>query len=204
MGERLSTREISRRAVRQKIEDVAMELFLAKGFDATTVDQIAAEAGISARSFFRYFPTKEDVVIGDPREFGVVLRDALETRPAAEDATTAVRGALDDFVGVVVANPAALGISTIMLNTSALWAKHLEKQRVWVELLQPEVLRRLRGAPHPELLAPAILESALATFHAVLMHWAAHDGVDDLHELFRLASEATTGTPPSGDSRRHS
>lgn len=197
MGEQLSTREISRRAVRKKIEAVAMELFLEKGFDATTVDQIAAEAGISPRSFFRYFPTKEDVVIGDPAEFGAVLRDALESRPAEEDAATAVRGALAEFVGLVVANPAALGISTIMLTTPSLWAKHLEKQRVWVELLRPDVLRRLGDAPHPDLLAPAILESALATFHASLMHWASRDGVDDLHELFRLASTATTGSPPS-------
>ncbi|MCX2732980.1 TetR family transcriptional regulator [Saccharopolyspora sp. NFXS83] len=197
MAERLSTREISRRAIRHKIESVAMELFLEKGFDATTVDQIAAEAGISARSFFRYFPTKEDVVTGDPVEYGVVLRDALESRPTGEDAATAVRGALAEFIGSVAANPAALGISTIMLKTPSLWAKHQEKQRVWVELLQPETVRRLGGAPHPDLLAGAILESALATFHASLMHWASRDGDDDLHELFRLASSATRGAPLS-------
>lgn len=174
-----------------------MELFLENGFDATTVDQIAAEAGISARSFFRYFPTKEDVVTGDPVEYGVVLRDALEARPAGEDAVNAVRGTLAEFIGAVVANPAGLGISTIMLNTPSLWAKHQEKQRVWMELLQPETLRRLGDAPHPDLLAGAILESALATFHASLMHWASRGGKDDLHELFRLASSATTGAPPS-------
>ncbi|GAB2667356.1 TetR family transcriptional regulator [Saccharopolyspora gloriosae] len=176
---------------------MAMELFLEKGFDATTVDQIAAEAGISARSFFRYFPTKEDVVIGDPVEYGTVLRDALEARPAEEDAVHAVRGALVEFIGAVAENPAAVGISTIVLTTPSLWAKHQEKQRVWAELLQPETLRRLGGAPHPELLATAILESALATFHASLMHWASRDGNDDLHELFRLATAATAGTPPS-------
>ncbi|MFR9730752.1 TetR family transcriptional regulator [Saccharopolyspora sp. MS10] len=197
MAERLSTREISRQAIRRKIESVAMALFLERGFDATTVDQIAAEAGISARSFFRYFPTKEDVVTGDPVEYGVVLRDALEARPAEEDAVRAVRGALADFVGMVVANPAALGISTIVLNEPSLAAKHQEKQRVWVELLRPETLRRLGGTPHPELLAGAILESALATFHASLMHWASRGGTDDLHELFRLASSATTGAPPA-------
>ena len=46
-----------------EVAEMATQLFLAKGFDETTVDEICAAAGLSRRSFFRYFKTKEDIVI---------------------------------------------------------------------------------------------------------------------------------------------
>ena len=58
-------RERTRRAVHREIAEAGMALFLDQGFEETTVDQIAEAAGISRRSFFRYFATKEDVVLGD-------------------------------------------------------------------------------------------------------------------------------------------
>ncbi|MFX6226362.1 helix-turn-helix domain-containing protein, partial [Acinetobacter baumannii] len=54
--------ERSRRAAYAEISGIAMRLFLDQGFEQTTIDQIAAAAGISRRSFFRYFGTKEDVL----------------------------------------------------------------------------------------------------------------------------------------------
>jgi AcrR family transcriptional regulator len=54
----------SRQAVRQKVVETGMRLFVDQGFDATTTTQIANEVGISSRSLFRYFATKEDLVLG--------------------------------------------------------------------------------------------------------------------------------------------
>jgi hypothetical protein len=56
-------RERKRRQTRDRLTKVAMELFLARGFEATTLDDIAAAAEISRRSFFHYFASKEDVVL---------------------------------------------------------------------------------------------------------------------------------------------
>ena len=53
------------RTTRAELERVAFALFEAKGFDETTVDDIAAAAGIGRRTFFRYYPSKNDVVWGD-------------------------------------------------------------------------------------------------------------------------------------------
>jgi AcrR family transcriptional regulator len=185
-----SSREVSRQAVRKHIEAVAMDLFVANGFDATTVDQIATAAGVSPRSFFRYFPTQEDVVIGDPMEFGVILRDALLARPDDEGAADAVQQALDTFVDSVNANPAALGISTVMLNTPSLRAKHIEKTIVWEDLLLPEVRRRLGDAAYAEVVARAIVAAGLATFHAVLMQWADGGGREELRVLLAAGFRA--------------
>lgn len=56
--------------MRAEIAAVAVRLFQEQGFEKTTVDQIAAEAGLSRTSFFRYFATKEDVVLGHLEELG--------------------------------------------------------------------------------------------------------------------------------------
>jgi AcrR family transcriptional regulator len=73
-------------ATAQAILDAAMKLFGERGFAVTTIDDIAAEAGIGRRTFFRYFPTKEDIVL-DPRRLDRAFARAalLERRSRAED-----------------------------------------------------------------------------------------------------------------------
>jgi AcrR family transcriptional regulator len=69
-------------ATARTIVDAAMTLFAKRGFAATTIDDIAERAGIGRRTFFRYFPTKEDIVLDPRRIDGVFLRAALRSRPA--------------------------------------------------------------------------------------------------------------------------
>ena len=80
----------------RSIVDAAMRLFGRQGFGATTVDQIAAAAGVGRRTFFRYFPTKEDVVL-DPRRLDHALtRAALHERRARVDDIEHVMGVLEE------------------------------------------------------------------------------------------------------------
>jgi mycofactocin system transcriptional regulator len=79
---------------RDELEQVALELFAEHGFEATTVDDIAGAAGISRRTFFRYYPSKNDVVWGDFE--GRLLVMAAEL--AATDAAVPVLDALADVV----------------------------------------------------------------------------------------------------------
>src|SRR3954451_25459323 len=87
-------RELTRRTVRAQIAERAVQLFIAQGFEETTVEQIASEVGMSARSVFRYFDTKEDMVVGSMQEAGDRLAAALADRPAGEGAWQALRAAL--------------------------------------------------------------------------------------------------------------
>lgn len=70
-----SLRERNRRQTHARIVEVGMELFLAKGYEATTLDEIAEAAGISRRTFFYYFASKDDILVA---HLGV-YRDALKT-----------------------------------------------------------------------------------------------------------------------------
>jgi AcrR family transcriptional regulator len=81
---------------RVAIEDAALELFAERGYEETTVDEIAARSGVSRATFFRYFATKGDVVFGGPDDRHLALQLAIVDRPTSEDPLTAVRAAMRD------------------------------------------------------------------------------------------------------------
>jgi AcrR family transcriptional regulator len=81
---------------RLAIYDAALELFAQQGFDATTVEQIVQRAEVSTATFFRYFPTKGDVVYNSGGFDIELLEQAIIGRPAGEDDLTAIRRAVVD------------------------------------------------------------------------------------------------------------
>ncbi|HSR85204.1 MAG TPA: TetR family transcriptional regulator, partial [Streptosporangiaceae bacterium] len=93
-------RERKKARTRASIREQALRLFREQGYDATTIEQIAAAAEVSPATFFRYFPTKEDVVLQD--DFDVVTLEALQAQPLDLSPIAAFRGAAasPDHVGV--------------------------------------------------------------------------------------------------------
>lgn len=183
----MGLRERTRLAVRAELMTAAMDLFAADGFDGVTVDRIAAAAGISSRSFFRYFPSKEDVVLGNLEAVGVAIADRLATRPDGEPAWLALRRAFDL---VVERNGSdrerALTLMRMLAETPSLKARHLEKQGRWQDLLVPHVVVRLPQDPERDEFdarAQAIVGSALACLDAAQAQWTASGGHADLAVL---------------------
>ena len=84
-------RERKKHDTRQRIVRVALELFATRGFDGTTVADIAAAADISPRTFFGYFAAKEDVVFHGDAELLAGLAERLRAREPGEDAFDALR-----------------------------------------------------------------------------------------------------------------
>jgi len=85
-------RERKKARTRWAIQEHALRLFAEQGYEATTVDQIAAAAEISPSTFFRYFPTKEDVVVQD--EFDALLVEAFRAAGSAADPLATLRGSV--------------------------------------------------------------------------------------------------------------
>jgi AcrR family transcriptional regulator len=88
----LGLRERKKVKTRAAIREHALRLFREQGYAETTVDQIADAAEVSPSTFFRYFPTKEDVVLAD--EFDPLLAEAFRAQPAELTPIQAVRAAL--------------------------------------------------------------------------------------------------------------
>ena len=84
MSEELGLRERKKLERRRSIEVAALNRFGKNGFDATTIDEIAADADIAPRTFFSYFPTKEDVVLADYADRLKRTTDELGRRPPSE------------------------------------------------------------------------------------------------------------------------
>jgi AcrR family transcriptional regulator len=80
--------------VRDALSTAAQTLFLANGFDETTVEQIALTAGVSRRTFFRYYESKEDVIVERSDRLGELLLVQLAARPINETPLLAIRNAL--------------------------------------------------------------------------------------------------------------
>ena len=189
-------RERTRRAVRAEIGGAAMRLFLEQGFDATTMEQIANEAGISRRSLFRYFGTKEDIVLGNLVEAGMAVRDALEARPPSEPPWEALRAALESLTLDPGYSPErTLRISKMLYGTPSLRAGHLEKQLRWQELLVPNIRMRLGAAGDYETdpRAQAIVACALTCLDVASEIWTRRDGEEDFGQLYDRAVAAVRG-----------
>ena len=176
VSETTGLRDRARRAMRAEVAVVALELFAEKGFDGATVDDIARAAGMSRTSFFRYFPTKEDVVLGHLDDLGQTIARGLADRPEGEDPWEALRSAFRTaYASGKNAPGRALG--RMLLDTPSLKARHQEKQARWQDLLVPEIAVRLGISDDPRDPRPrALVAAALGCLDAAFQAWTATDG----------------------------
>jgi AcrR family transcriptional regulator len=89
-----SLRERQRAQIRADIRRAAFRLFVERGYDAVTTEEIAAAAGVSPRTFFRYVPTKEELLLAPVRHGSTAIVGLLEERPAAEPPDIALINAI--------------------------------------------------------------------------------------------------------------
>jgi AcrR family transcriptional regulator len=191
----VSVRDRARRAVQREIAAVGMRLFTEQGFEQTTADQIAAASGISRRSFFRYFPAKEDVLLGELIARGRLVAEELAARPADEEPWDALRAALLAAKNVLPPIEGELEVGRLLYTVPSLHAYHLEKQLAWRAFLQPDIARRLReqrGAD-PDAAArqaAAIVAAGLSCLDTASEAWVFADGAVPIESLWDEAVAA--------------
>jgi AcrR family transcriptional regulator len=144
MSEGMGRREAHKRAVRAAIEEAAQRLVAEQGFEATTVRQIADAAGVTERTFYRYFDGKAELVADEARQWMERLAALIRERPSGESPLLAVREAMVALVGQIRDRP----------ETAPLWLFADTAQQY--EILQ-------RSAPRPLIrFEEAIAEALLA------------------------------------------
>lgn len=164
-------RERNKRERRRRLEDVALELFERDGYDRTTIEQIAAAAGIAPRTFFSYFATKDDLVLADYTDRLHRILDELDRRPADESAWVALGEAFAAVAADYEAEADRLRRRfTIMAGNPSVFARNLHLQATWEQALTEHLTDRLGNEPSdptPRLLAA----TAVAIMRASLQHW---------------------------------
>src|ERR1700736_4686248 len=115
MSERMNLHELRRTRTHEALRQVALKKFASEGFGNVTVQQLAQEAGVTERTFFRHFPTKEAVLFQDYDTHLEWLAEALAQRPASESLFDAVLASVESFPhDVEVVRQAAIARSTLI------------------------------------------------------------------------------------------
>lgn len=155
-----------RRSSKRILEEAAAELFLEQTYAGTTIDQIAARAGVSRNTFFNYFPAKSDLLWVDFDETVARLDGALATVDPVVPVLDAVRQALTDVAASHPPDsvPWALTQYELMGTREELQASGLVRFMKVSAVLQAFVEARLgeRGTLRPQAIAFAVLAAAAA------------------------------------------
>jgi AcrR family transcriptional regulator len=130
----MGLRETKKLATRQQIADVAMRLFVTRGFDNVTVSQVAAEAGVSEKTVFNYFPTKEDLFYDEVPERARVLTEAIRSRAPGESIVSALRRLQVAECGRLC-SPGFATFARVIEDSAALQAKELEIMSLFARAL---------------------------------------------------------------------
>ncbi|MFQ6330916.1 mycofactocin system transcriptional regulator [Nocardia sp. CWNU-33] len=157
-----------------ELECAAFELFERKGFEATTVDDIADVVGISKRTFFRYFESKNDVVWGNFSEQLHTMRQKFVDCPADLPMMEAIRRVVVDFNRFDVAEvPWHRRRMELILRVPTLQAHSTLQYVEWRAVVAEFAATRL-GVARGDLIPQAIGHSALGVAIAAYEHWLAH------------------------------
>ncbi len=172
MTHELGLRERKKQERRRCIEDAAIGLFEARGFDGTTIEEIAVAADIAPRTFFYYFPTKEDVVLADYAARLERIIDTLGRRPSSEAPWASLQAS---FITVAADYEASrddlIRRFTIMAAHPSVYARSLQLQSGWEDALT-EALTKRAGDHIEDFESRLLASTALACMRSSLRHWA--------------------------------
>ncbi len=180
--------ERKRRAIRGELSEVALRLLTDRQFDSLTIDEIAAEAGVSRRTFFRYFTSKEDVVFAFLDQWAVRLAADIIARPADEDPVAAVQNSFRQLTAAY--DDRALALVRLVRETPSLQ----QQERINREHLRISVVNALAtrlGLDAERDMRPQILATiAFAPLDAAMFSWFGNRSSEEVGHLLDEALRA--------------
>jgi AcrR family transcriptional regulator len=181
----MSLRERKKLKTHRSIQLEALRLFRAQGFDETTVEEIAAAAEVSPTTFFRYFPTKEDVVLHDALD--PLFYAAFEAQPPELSSTEAFRRATHEVYSGLSPEESAdeLERQELIRTTPELWGRMLADMTTTLAQFTAAIARRSGRDEHDI----AVLTLAGAAMGAAIAIWLAQpvETMDGFLERYEAA-----------------
>ena len=177
-------RELKKQRTRSAIQEAALDLIDRQGYDATTCEQIAAAAEVSSATFFRYFPTKEDVVLTD--DYDPMITAAIITRPQAETPLEAARRGLAHVLGELGDEEMALvrARTALLLSVPALRSR-LQEQMSATRFAFATAFAPRMGKDPAQMEVQVLAAACAAALSVAIETWANGQG-----ELTRTMDEA--------------
>lgn len=187
----MSLRERKKAKTRALIQREALRLFREQGYAATTVEQIAEASEVAPSTVFRYFATKEDLVLVD--QFPPFV-EALAAVPYELDPVRAVRAAMAAIVAAQTPEGIAEGLERemLMLTVPELWAASLENVKQVIRTLEELLATRAgRESGDPEI--RNITGAIIGVIMAVWFDWVKNPAMDGPAELDRALAHLESG-----------
>jgi AcrR family transcriptional regulator len=197
-----SLRDRQRAQIRADIRRAAFRLFIERGYDSVTTEEIASAAGVSPRTFFRYVPTKEELLLAPVRHGGTAIVGLLEQRPAAEPPDVALINAIvtrtrsfgvadtEEWRAALLVAPNLLGKLTVHLPA--------DKERV-----TKLVAVRMGAEPGADIRPALLVQLAFAAADFAFQHWVRQSAkkpraLDDYVSEALEAVKSPHWRPPKG------
>ncbi|WP_210585539.1 TetR/AcrR family transcriptional regulator [Streptomyces sp. GESEQ-35] len=192
----LGLRERKKIKTRMAIRTATYALIQEQGYDATTIEQIADRAEVSPSTVFRYFPTKEDIVLTD--EYDTMMEEELRLRPADEPWLESLRYVLKKAIGLERAEePETTRLRAhLMVQVPAVRSRMIESMSVTGRLLRGVIAERT-GRDADELEVRVYAMCLIGGLSEISLYWAENDYQEDLADLVDRAVDVFEhGLPP--------
>ena len=184
-------RERKKQRTREQLSGVAMELFADRGLHAVTIEEICERAEVSPRTFFRYFPSKEDVVFTNDAARRAIVRDALARQLPDETLSAAARRAIRALIehDLQEDRDTARRRARLLANEPAL-ARHLTALTAdWTGELSDVVTQRLGGDRQARVDARLTVGALVGALNAAGELWLSSGLRGDPYALMDRAME---------------
>jgi len=178
--------------VRTTLVDVALDLFSTQGYDATTTDEIAKAAGVSTRTFFRYFPTKQSILFFGAYDFIQGFRAVYLAQPTSVSDVDAMTESFASLaIGLKRVRRRVALYQKAVANSLVLRGQERHDQDVKAQIVAMAVAER-RGLPTPDAAAEVLAGVGLLLLDRAIKRWVSVSDhtVDDLvrHEFAALSA----------------
>jgi AcrR family transcriptional regulator len=174
-------RERKKQLTRDQLVEAAFTLFDERGYDNVAAAEIAAVAGVSERTFFRYFPAKEDVVFPDAEERLGHMKEVVANLPQDVSLIEGLRQALTVIsLEYEESREIQMMRARLVMATPSLQTFIFHREQEWVELFASAIAERL-GLDHDQDMRPELTAAVVvAVFRVVMTRWIRSDGDGDI------------------------
>lgn len=180
--------ERKQQLVREAIRNAALDLFLEQGFGQTRIEDIAARAGVSRRTFFRYFASRDDLLGQGVDQFREIVRSALASSPERCTPMELFRQTVAEVVRRSAADPRARDVVRLTMQSPAARAAQHARIMPVEELLEEAFRARCGRNAAARAAAPVFAAMTLAAVGAAMRLWCLEEKIDAAEAAARVVA----------------